>query len=116
MSCLKLIFICVTLFVSMFSQKLTAEKADDIFKSYSVDEILRYRTQLSSQLKRNNKEASRLSKLGLKVNRNILTSQFSIGTNQDAMLLRLAEYMIEKAEENYDFATDNYDDQYYIYQ
>jgi cellulose synthase operon protein C len=103
-------------FFMLFSQKITEDKADKIFKAYTIDNILKYRNELKTKIEKNTKERQRLSELGLSVNRNVLESNFSLGNNQDIVLLRLAEFLIDKSDDEYFKKFEEYNvqsEQYY---
>ena len=95
-------------FVMLFSQKITEDKADKIFKTYTIDNILKYRNELKTKIEKNTSERQRLSNLGLSVNKNVLESNFSLGNNQDIVLLRLAEFLIDKSDDEYFKKFDEY--------
>lgn len=98
-----------------FSQSFSLEKNDSVFAKFSIDQIVNYKKTLQSSIDRNTSKREALNKQGLAVNKSILESKASIGSNQDIMLLRMAEFYIEEALDEFFTANDSYEAKYEKY-
>jgi tetratricopeptide (TPR) repeat protein len=109
--------LCITFFSASIAngQSFSLEKNDSIFSKFSIDQVVNYKTTLQSKIKRNLSQRDALNKQGLEVNKNILESKASIGANQDVMLLRLAEFYIDEAEDLYYEKNAGYDKEFEKY-
>jgi TolA-binding protein len=89
---------------SVFAQQ---GKADSL-KKISVDELLQLRRQLLDRQQKLREIQQKLRGKGVQISKDFLTKTRAENENQDRILVRIAEYYIEQAENEYDQRMENY--------
>ncbi|GAB4174010.1 MAG: hypothetical protein Kow00108_08890 [Calditrichia bacterium] len=100
----KWIIILLALVMSTFAQ--TSEQ--DTLKQISVDELLQLRRQLLNRQQNLRELQQKLRGKGVEVSEDFLNKTRTENEKQDKILIRVAEYYIEQAENEYDVRMENY--------
>ncbi|MCK5078117.1 MAG: tetratricopeptide repeat protein [Calditrichia bacterium] len=82
--------------------------SDDTLKKVSVDELLQLRRQLLDRQNKLRNMEQKLRGKGVGLSKEFINATRAENENQDKILIRVAEYYIENAEENFDGAMESY--------
>jgi len=124
-SSIKFILICVTLslFISTGNiliaqtreQQETQALADTLFKLMSIDELKKIQEELKMRSDKIASEEEKMRDMGLEVTETLLEREGEYIKDQDKILIRMAEYYIEEAEDEYFTKQAEYDKVYQDY-
>jgi len=114
---LKIIFLFLFTFL-VFLQSINAQDrellemealSDTLFKTMSIDELKRIQEIYKNRVDRIRQEEEKIRGKGLQVTESFINREGADIKDQDVILIRVAEYYIEEAQENYNKKVEEYD-------
>ena len=86
--------------------------SDSLLKVFSVEELVVIRKILAKQRERLLKQQAKTQSEGLEISQEFIQVSPEENSNQDKILIRIAEYYYEEAQRDFDRAMEEYDRQY----
>lgn len=114
-------FLIVSIFLSanVFAQEKELREmqilSDTLFKTMSIDELKNIQLEYGDRVDRLTREESEMRDTGLEITQSILDRKEVKIKDQDKILIRMAEYYIEEADNAYFAAQDEYQVKYDAY-
>ena len=89
--------------------------ADTLFRNMSIDELKKIQQEYQDRVQTITGEEEKMREMGLEVTETLLRQEGERIKDQDKILVRMAEYYIEKAENEYFAKQEVYDKEYTVY-
>jgi tetratricopeptide (TPR) repeat protein len=89
--------------------------ADTLFQNMSIDELKKIQQEYQNRVQTITGEEEKMREMGLEVTETLLHEEGQRIKDQDKILVRMAEYYIEKAENEYFAKQEEYDKEYEVY-
>ncbi|GAB4368577.1 MAG: hypothetical protein Kow0042_09820 [Calditrichia bacterium] len=108
---------CMGLFSNIrYAQSQTIEIPDSLLEKFTIEELIRLKKMLEEERARLIQKQEEDRQRGVELSKTFLNQTREENENQDMILIRVAEYYIEEAQEDHDQAVLEYNRQYEEYE